>query len=322
MSRRTGRPARRLRPRQALALRLPAAPQPVVAREPVVALPAGLQPVARGPVVAREPVPAVRAPGTRQPGRLAAGRPAAGTAGRTSMAAGLRSMAAGRSYTAADSRPEHPVPAPAARQPAGRLTGRRSPVRRRPPGRPASAAAGLSWPSWAAGSAAAMLTVAESAPGPAAAASLPAAPSPPAGASSSIRASSAPTATVSSSATVIPRRMPDTGDGISVSTLSVETSSSGSSASTRSPSFFSQRVTVPSVTLSPSCGMDTETDMAFRDSFAVQRSRLCVAIGRCPPGRAGTRLCVHVQGLAGQREVRLAERLRLGWMGVDELGDV
>ena len=52
----------------------------------------------------------------------------------------------------------------------------------------------------------------------------------PAAPSSSMTASSAPTATVSSSATVIPRRIPDTGEGISVSTLSVETSSSGSSA--------------------------------------------------------------------------------------------
>ena len=76
-------------------------------------------------------------------------------------------------------------------------------------------------------------------------------------------ASSAPTATVSSSSTAMPRRMPDAGEGISVSTLSVDTSRSGSSTSTRSPSFFSQRVTVPSVTLSPSCGMDTETDMAL-----------------------------------------------------------
>ena len=59
----------------------------------------------------------------------------------------------------------------------------------------------------------------------------------------------------------MPRRMPEAGDGISVSTLSVETSSSGSSAVTCSPSFFSQRVTVPSVTLSPSWGITTETDM-------------------------------------------------------------
>jgi hypothetical protein len=57
--------------------------------------------------------------------------------------------------------------------------------------------------------------------------------------------------------------MPAAGEGISVSTLSVETSSSGSSTSTRSPSFFSQRVTVPSVTLSPRRGMVTETAMWF-----------------------------------------------------------
>jgi hypothetical protein len=52
---------------------------------------------------------------------------------------------------------------------------------------------------------------------------------------------------------------PEVGEGISVSTLSVETSSSASSASTRSPSFFSHRVTVPSETLSPRRGMVTET---------------------------------------------------------------
>ncbi len=70
-----------------------------------------------------------------------------------------------------------------------------------------------------------------------------------------------PTSTVSSSATMIFVRMPAAGDGISVSTLSVETSRSGSSASTRSPSFFSQRVTVPSVTLSPSWGICTDFGM-------------------------------------------------------------
>jgi hypothetical protein len=50
---------------------------------------------------------------------------------------------------------------------------------------------------------------------------------------------------------------PETGEGISVSTLSVETSSSASSTLTESPTFFSQRVTVPSVTLSPSAGIVT-----------------------------------------------------------------
>ncbi|VBA55135.1 hypothetical protein LAUMK191_03270 [Mycobacterium attenuatum] len=52
-------------------------------------------------------------------------------------------------------------------------------------------------------------------------------------------------------------RTPATGDGISVSTLSVETSTSGSSTPTESPTFFSQRVTVPSVTDSPSSGIST-----------------------------------------------------------------
>ncbi len=61
-------------------------------------------------------------------------------------------------------------------------------------------------------------------------------------------------------------RTPDAGAGISVSTLSVETSSSGSSARTSSPSCFSQRVTVPSVTLSPSWGIVTETGMRVRSS--------------------------------------------------------
>ena len=51
------------------------------------------------------------------------------------------------------------------------------------------------------------------------------------------------------------RRVPATGDGISVSTLSVETSRSASSIATESPTFFNQRVTVPSLTLSPSAGI-------------------------------------------------------------------
>ena len=46
-----------------------------------------------------------------------------------------------------------------------------------------------------------------------------------------------------------------------MSTLSVLTSSSGSSISTVSPTSLSHRVTVPSVTLSPSCGMVMETAM-------------------------------------------------------------
>ena len=84
-----------------------------------------------------------------------------------------------------------------------------------------------------------------------------------AAAPSAITASSAPTATVESTATTIFCKIPATGDGISVSTLSVETSRSGSSTATMSPSFLSQRVTVPSVTDSPSAGIVTEKVILF-----------------------------------------------------------
>src|SRR5690606_32351981 len=67
-------------------------------------------------------------------------------------------------------------------------------------------------------------------------------------------ASGLPTSTVSSSCTRICSSTPAMGEGISVSTLSVETSTRGSSTSTWSPTCFSHRVTVPSVTLSPSAG--------------------------------------------------------------------
>ncbi len=62
---------------------------------------------------------------------------------------------------------------------------------------------------------------------------------------------------VSSSSARISTRVPATGEGISVSTLSVETSSRGSSTSTVSPTDFSHWVMVPSVTDSPSSGIST-----------------------------------------------------------------
>ncbi len=74
-------------------------------------------------------------------------------------------------------------------------------------------------------------------------------------------ARSPPISTVSSSSATIFFSVPAAGDGISVSTLSVETSSNGSSTSTVSPSFLSQRVTVPSLTDSPRAGICTEKAM-------------------------------------------------------------
>ena len=71
------------------------------------------------------------------------------------------------------------------------------------------------------------------------------------------------TGTVSPSFTRISASTPATGDGISASTLSVEISNSGSSRSMLSPTFLIQRVTVPSATDSPICGMTTFVDMTY-----------------------------------------------------------
>src|SRR5918997_6037047 len=68
---------------------------------------------------------------------------------------------------------------------------------------------------------------------------------------------SVPTSTVEPSETRNFSILPATGEGSSALTLSVSTSARGSSISTSSPSAFSQRVMVPSVTLSPSCGIVT-----------------------------------------------------------------
>ena len=66
-----------------------------------------------------------------------------------------------------------------------------------------------------------------------------------------------PTGTVSPACTRISVSVPAIGEGTSVSTLSVDTSNNGSSAFTVSPTFLNQRVIVPSVTVSPSCGSTT-----------------------------------------------------------------
>jgi hypothetical protein len=68
-----------------------------------------------------------------------------------------------------------------------------------------------------------------------------------------------PTATVSPSCARICVSVPEPGLGTSVSTLSVEISSSGSSASTCSPSAFSHFVIVPSETETPIWGITTST---------------------------------------------------------------
>ena len=72
-----------------------------------------------------------------------------------------------------------------------------------------------------------------------------------------MRATTEFTATVCPSWAMISVSVPDDGEGISASTLSVEISRSGSSRSTLSPTFFIQRTTVPSAIDSPIWGMTT-----------------------------------------------------------------
>ena len=92
------------------------------------------------------------------------------------------------------------------------------------------------------------------------------------------------TATVVPGATRISFRTPAAGDGISASTLSVDISNSGSSRSTRSPTFFIHFVTVPSAIDSPICGMMTSA-MALPSLAGLLPSSRRRSRGRTRPRR-------------------------------------
>src|SRR5229473_5419112 len=92
-----------------------------------------------------------------------------------------------------------------------------------------------------------------------AAAGLAAAPAAP----SLICPSSAPTATVSPSLAAISPSVPADGAGTSMVTLSVSSSTSGSSTATASPAFLNQRPMVASVTDSPSVGTRISVIVCF-----------------------------------------------------------
>ena len=100
--------------------------------------------------------------------------------------------------------------------------------------------------------------------------------------------------------------MPDAGEGTSVSTLSVETSSNGSSASTWSPSLLQPAGHGAFGDALTEAGHGHGDRHGCNDSFWM--------------GRTGQ--LVDVQRLAGQQQVRLADRLGLGRVRVDELGDL
>src|SRR5690606_30110964 len=110
------------------------------------------------------------------------------------------------------------------------------------------------------------------------------------------------------SGTRISEITPLTGDGTSESTLSVDTSNSGSSSATCSPTCLNHLVIVPSVTVSPSWGI-----WMSAIGFGLRSSGLCgvVMMG------AGS-----VQAPAGQVQDRLTEELRQRRVRLDELGDL
>ena len=102
-------------------------------------------------------------------------------------------------------------------------------------------------------------------------------------------ATTALTCTVSPSVTLIWLITPATGAGISASTLSVEISKSGSSFSTRSPSFFSHLEIVPSTIDSPIWGINTSVVIQFlfypkKCPFGAQHVSAVTCIGRLSPG--------------------------------------
>src|SRR4051794_3043099 len=97
--------------------------------------------------------------------------------------------------------------------------------------------------------------------------------------------SSAPTATVSPSLATMSPSVPADGAGTSMVTLSVSSSTRGSSTATASPAFLNQRPMVASVTDSPSVGTRISVIVGFPDNLCRHKS-LCHPP---PPGLAFTR---------------------------------
>ena len=96
-------------------------------------------------------------------------------------------------------------------------------------------------------------------------------------ASVSTYATTVPTSTVSPSWIRTSTSVPDTGDGISASTLSVEISRIGSSLSTGSPTCFNHLVTVPSAIDSPIWGMGTSMRATSENRFEGRHHRVAEA---------------------------------------------
>src|SRR6185295_16915135 len=138
----------------------------------------------------------------------------------------------------------------------------------------------------------------------AAAGSAPAAPS-------FIWPSNAPTATVSPSLAMISPSTPADGAGTSIVTLSVSSSTNGSSTATASPAFLNQRPMVASVTDSPSVGTRISVMVCFllRHGLLSRPSTPLINIQKVRrecPGLSGRR-CFAPFARAGRRRFGSAQ---------------
>src|ERR1700693_4864309 len=125
----------------------------------------------------------------------------------------------------------------------------------------------------------------------------------------SITAIVAPTGNVCPSAATSFAIRPAPGDGISVSTLSVEISTSGWSSMAPSPSLTSHFVIVPSTTLSPICGIVTSIAISIRRQ-ASDRFHDFVGVGQNEIFERRTERDVGIYGCdAAHRTVKILERV-------------
>src|SRR5436305_6446981 len=124
----------------------------------------------------------------------------------------------------------------------------------------------------------------------------------------SMRASTVPTSTVTPTSTASSPTRPVAGDGTSVSTLSVEISTIGSSASTQSPTRFFHSTTVPSATETPICGIVMSTEVSVGEELTARLLHVVELRQHGPLERRAERDRRVGSGDADDRAVEILER--------------
>src|SRR4051794_35263731 len=137
----------------------------------------------------------------------------------------------------------------------------------------------------------------------------------------SIVASTVPTSTVVPTSTSTAVTRPVAGEGTSVSTLSVEISTIGSSASTQSPTRFFHSTTVPSATDTPIWGIVTSTAaVSVGEELTARLPHVALLRQDRPLQRRAERDRRVRRGHANDRSVEVLERVladQRGHLGAD-----